>query len=522
MPAQAPLPVRRPWVGLAVLTLPAWLASLELTVTHLALPTIGTQLGASSAQQLWIVDIYAFMLAGAMLAMGSVGDRIGRRRLLLVGSAVFAVASSAAAYAPDAGTLILLRAVMGVAGSTLMPSVLALTAALFPDRARRRVAVGAVIASVSGGTAVGPLVGGWLLEHFWWGSVFLIGVPFMALFLLLGPWLLPETAGAERVRIDVVSAFLTVGCVLPVVYALKRLGAGDAGGAELFLVVFGLVLGVAFVRRQRRLDDPMVDPALFRNPVFAVMLAALMLGIFVLWGTNYATAQYLQLVQGLTPLRAGLWTAPSAVGVIVGSMLAPHLARWVGTGPVIGGGLVVTVCGFVVLAQVDAGGDLVSLVAGSVVVSAGLGPMMALATERVISSAPADRAGPASVMASMAPQLGGALGIAVLGSVVTATYRQRMGGIDLDAPSGAAPRSADAARDSLAGAVDTYNTFPSPPSAQILDTARRAFVDGFRLSAIVSGVVVGLLAVATLRLLPSRRHDREPEHEHRPKAERDA
>ncbi|NUS42399.1 MAG: MFS transporter, partial [Mycobacteriaceae bacterium] len=284
VPAQAPRSVRRPWVGLAVLTLPAWLASLELTVTHLALPTIGTQLGASSTQQLWIVDIYAFMLAGSMLAMGSVGDRIGRRRLLLTGSAVFAAASSAAAYAPNAETLIVLRAVMGVAGSTLMPSILALTAALFPDRARRRVAVGAVIASVSGGTAAGPLIGGWLLEHFWWGAVFLIGVPVMALLLLLGPWLLPETAGGAGARIDVVSAFLTIGGLLPVVYALKRLGAGEAGGAELLLVLLGLILGVAFVRRQRRLDVPMVDPTLFRNPVFAVLLATLMLGIFVLWG----------------------------------------------------------------------------------------------------------------------------------------------------------------------------------------------------------------------------------------------
>lgn len=516
MPAQAPEAVRRPWIGLAVLTLPAWLASLELTVTHLALPTIGTELGASSAQQLWIVDIYAFMLAGSMLAMGSVGDRIGRRRLLLIGSAVFAAASAAAAYAPNPATLIVLRAVMGVAGSTLMPSVLALTAVLFPDRAQRRVAVGAVVASVSGGTAVGPLVGGWLLEHFWWGSVFLIGVPFMALLLLLGPWLLPETAGAAGVRIDVVGAILTVGCVLPVVYALKRVGAGDAGGVEPVLVVVGLVLGVAFVRRQRRLDVPMVDPALFRNPVFAVMLAALMLGIFVLWGTNYATAQYLQLVQGVTPLRAGLWTAPSAVGVIVGSTLAPHLARRVGTGPVIGGGLVVASCGFLVLARIGAESDLIALVAGTVVVSAGLGPMMALATERVISSVPAERAGPASVMASMAPQLGGALGIAVLGSVVTATYRQR---VDHNMPSGASPGSAEAARDSLTGAVDTYNTLPSPANAQVLDAARQAFVDGFRLSAIVSCVVVGLLAVATLRFLPSRRQEVQPEHQPEPNAE---
>lgn len=505
-PGSAPPSGRRAWIGLAVLALPALLASLELTVTHLALPTIGTQLGASSTQQLWIVDIYAFMLAGSMLAMGSVGDRIGRRRLLLTGAAVFAAASSAAAYAPNAETLIALRAVMGVSGATLMPSVLALTAALFPDRSRRRVAVGAVIAAVSGGTAVGPLVGGWLLEHFWWGSVFLIGVPVMALLLLLGPWLLPETGARPQKRVDVVSALLTVGTVLPLVYALKRFGAGEGGGAGLLLVAAGAMMGVAFVRRQRRLDAPMVDPALFRNPAFTVTLAALALGIFVLWGANYATAQYLQLVEGLTPLRAGLWTAPAAAGVIVGSTLAPHLARRVGTGTTVGGGLAVAAVGFAVLAQVGAGGDLASLVTGSVIVSAGLGPMMALATERIVSSAPEERAGSASAMASMAPQLGGALGIAVLGSVITATYRHRM---DDAVPPGTPNGPADAARDNLADAVDTAKSLPAPTNSDVLEAARQAFAGGLRLSAAISCAIAGLLAFATLRFLPSRRDEQE-------------
>lgn len=492
----------RQWLGLAVLMLPALLASLELTVTHLALPTIGADLDAGSAEQLWIVDIYAFMLSGAMLAMGSVGDRIGRRRLLLIGAAVFAAASVLAAYAPTVEALIAVRALMGIAGSTLMPSILALTAVLFPEPNRRRIAIGAVIASVSAGTAIGPLVGGWLLEEFWWGSVFLIGVPVLAPLLVLGPRLLPEQRTSGRSRIDLASALLTIGAVLLVVYALKEVATGSAGPHTVGLLIAGVVLGLLFVRRQQRLTDPMIDLTLFRHAAFSVALLTLALGIFVLWGTSYAIAQYLQLVQGFSPLHAGLWTAPSALGVIAGSTIAPHLANRFPPAMVIGAGLLISALGFAILSQLDAVTGLPTLVIGAIVVSAGLGPMMALATELVISAAPLERAGSASAMASMSPQLGGAIGIAAIGSIIAATYRGQVRGAF---PPDTADQLRARAEDSLAGGIELAERLRPAISDEVADLAREAFTAGFRLIATLSGAATLLLAVVVIIVLRPRR-----------------
>lgn len=472
---------RRAWAGLAVLCVVAVLASLELTVTHLALPSIDAELRPSGTQLLWIVDVYAFLLAGSMLALGAVGDRIGRRRLLLIGATAYGVLSVAAAWAPTAEALIAARALLGIAGATLMPSTLALTATMFRDARQRAVAVGIVIASVSGGTAIGPLVGGALLERFWWGSVFLLGVPVMVLILLLGPMLLPAGETSATARIDVVSVGLSMGAVLPLVWGLKEIAAGGAGWAAGAAVVAGAAVGVLFVVRQRGIADPVVDVRLFRDPAFSVAVATLALGIFVLWGANYYLAQYLQLVQDLSPLRAGLWTAPSAAGVIVGSLLAPRLARRVRPGVVIGAGLTVSAAGFVVLTQLTATSGLGLLVAGSVTVSAGLGPMMALATHEVVSAAPPERAGAAAALSSMAPQLGGALGIAVLGSVVAAVFRRANTGADT---MGAAVAGAD--------------------GGPALTAARDAFTDGIGLAATVSAVLAVVLAICVVAL-PGRR-----------------
>ncbi len=489
---------RREWIGLAVLSLPALLASLELTVTHLALPSIGTDLDASSAEQLWIVDIYAFLLAGSMLALGSIGDMIGRRRLLMIGGAAFAVASVAAAYAPNVEVLIVLRALMGVAGATLMPSILSLTTAMFREPNQRRIAVGAVIASVSVGTAIGPLVGGRLLDSFWWGSVFLIGLPIMGLMLVLAPWFVPERRAERPPRIDVVSGLMTVGSVLPVIYALKMISTGHAALPAYAAGLFGLVLGAFFLRRQRRLDEPMVDLQLFRRSPVAAGLLTLALGIFVLWGTNYAIAQYFQLVRGLDPLEAGLWTAPSAVGVIAGSTLAPHLVKRFRAASVIAAGLLVSAVGFVLLTRVETQQGLGTVVVGSIVVSAGLGPMMALATEMIVSSAPLKRAASASAMASMAPQLGGAIGIAVLGSVVAAVYRQRVDAAISDQLT--ASQAADA-KDSLVAAYDVSRGLDAPYGDDLLQRARDAFTDGFQLSAGLSAMIMLALAVAVITML---------------------
>ncbi|WP_344147322.1 MFS transporter [Kribbella yunnanensis] len=462
---------RREWVGLGVLALPALLASLELTVTHLALPSIAADLHPSGSELLWIVDVYAFLLAGSLITMGTLGDRIGRRRLLLGGAALYGVASVLAAFANGPGVLIAARALMGVAGSTLMPSVIALVAAMFKNPAQRSVAIGIVVASVSGGTAIGPLVGGWLLDSFHWGAVFLIGVPIMVALLIAGPRLLPEYRAPGGKRLDPLSAVLSMAAILPIVYGLKHLAADGFAWQWLAAVAGGVILGVVFVVRQRRLPDPMIDLQLFTSRVFSTASIALGLAIFVLWAVNYAIAQFLQLVHGLDPLTAGLWTAPSAVGTIAGSLLAPRLARRIAPGTVIAGGLTLAVAGFGVLI---ATGPLPLLVTGSIIISAGLAPTMALATDLIIGAAPTERAGTAAAIASTAPQLGGALGIALLGSLITVAYRHQTGATDLT-------------REALA-----------------VPAARDAFTDAFHLSAAVSAAL--LLATAAL----TARHLRTP------------
>ncbi len=502
-PARGDRAGTREWIGLAVLALPALLASLELTVTHLALPSIAADLSASSEQLLWIVDIYAFLLASSLVTMGAWGDRIGRRKLLLIGSAAYGIASVLAAYAPDAPTLIAARAVMGVAGSTLMPSTLSLTATMFRDARQRAVAISTIIASVSGGTAIGPLVGGWLLEHFWWGSAFLVAVPVMVLLLLVGPLLLPEHRDPSPGRLDLPSAALSLLAVLPVVYGVKRMAADGVAVPTAAAVVAGMAMAAVFVRRQRRLTDPLVDLRLFADRTFATAVATLAFGIFVLWGSNYAIAQYLQLVSGLSPLHAGLLTAPSAAGVIAGSLLAPRIARRVRAAVVIGLGLALSAVGYLMLAAVDPGDGLALLVAGAVVVSAGLGPMMALATDMVVGSAPVERAGAASAISATAPQIGGALGIAVLGSVITAVYRRAMEeGAAADLPG----EWGTAARDNLAAAAAAAERLPVAVADPLLVAARAAFTSGFQVTATISAVLMtglGVLVLVALRPGPS-------------------
>ncbi|MPZ62227.1 MAG: MFS transporter [Propionibacteriales bacterium] len=497
-PEPAPEPAgRREWIGLAVLALPALLASLELTVTNLALPSIGRDLVASSTQLLWTVDIYAFLLSGSLITMGAWGDRVGRRRVLLIGAAGYGAASLLAAYAVNIEMLIAARALMGVAGATLMPSTLTLTAALFAHPRQRATAIGVIIASVSGGTAIGPLVGGWLLDRFWWGSAFLLAVPVMVLLLLLVPVLLPEHRGPDRRRLDIRSALLSIAAVLPIVYGVKQIAAGGADVTAVLPVVGGIAMAAIFVDRQRRLADPFIDLSLFRNRIFATAAATLALGIFVLWGSNYAIAQYLQLVEGLTPLDAGLWTAPSALGVIAGSTLAPRLAHRYEPTRIIGTGLVLSTIGYAVLTQVGGHNGLAILVTGAVIVSAGLGPMMALATDMLIGAAPPERAGAAAAISTTAPQLGGALGIAVLGSVITATYRRMVDG----AASADAPDTAVTAfEDNLSATSAASEQLAEPLATQLLNTARDAFVTGFQLAAVISAMLMaGTAALIIVR-----------------------
>jgi DHA2 family multidrug resistance protein-like MFS transporter len=486
-------------VGLAVIALPCLLYSMDLTVLFLAVPKLSVDLRPSSIQLLWITDIYGFLLAGSLITMGTLGDRVGRRRLLLVGAGAFGAASVLAAFSTSAGMLIAARALLGVAGATLAPSTLSLLRNMFADPRQRTAAIGVWIASFSAGGAIGPLAGGVLLERFWWGSVFLIGVPVMVLLLVVGPVLLPESRDPEAGRLDLRSAALSLAAVLLVIYGLKGVAQDGLGWPPVLSMVAGLAVGVVFVRRQRALADPLLDLRLFRLPAFSAALVTNTLGFFVGFAGLLFVAQSLQLVLGLSPLRAGLWTVPSGGGFIVGSLLTPLLARRLRPALVMAGGLALAAVGFGLLTQVDPAAGLALLVTGSVVFSLGLAPVFTLAADLIVGAAPPERAGVASGISETSSELGGALGIAILGSLATALYRSQV----IDAiPAALSPETAAAARDTLGGAAAVAGQLPDQVGAQLLEAARHSFTHGLQLAFAVSAALaigIAILAVALLR-----------------------
>jgi DHA2 family multidrug resistance protein-like MFS transporter len=498
---------RREWVGLAVLALACVVYAMDLTVLHLAVPHLSADLEPSSAQLLWIADIYGFMVAGALITMGTLGDRIGRRRLLLIGAAAFALASFLAAFSTSAEMLIVARALLGIAGATIAPSTLSLIRNLFHDAGQRTFAVGVWITAYSLGGALGPLLGGVLLEFFWWGSVFLLGVPVMALLLVLGPILLPEFRDPQAGRLDLTSAALSLVAVLAVIYGLKQMAQDGFGPLPSAAIVVGLALGFAFVRRQSRLADPLIDLRLFRVPAFSASLVVYTLGILVLFASFLFIYQYLQLVLELSPLMAGIWTLPSFGSFIAGSMLAPIFVKRVRPAYVMAVGLAVAAVGLLFLTQVGAESGLTVLVSSSVVYSLGIAPIFTLANDLILGAAPPERAGAASAISETGAELGGALSIAVLGTLGTAVYRSQVAdGI----PAGVPAETADTARDTLGGAVAVSGELPAGLAAQVLDAAREAFTQGFQVVAFTSAVTAALAALGVAVFLREVRGPTEP------------
>ena len=489
---------RREWIGLAVIALPCLLYSMDLTVLNLAVPHLSADLKPSASQLLWIVDIYGFLVAGSLITMGTLGDRIGRRRLLMIGAAAFGAASVLAAFSTSAEMLIATRALLGIAGATLAPSTLSLIRNMFLDPEQRTVAIGVWVTSYSVGGAIGPLLGGVLLQYFWWGSVFLLGVPVMVLLLVVGPTLLPEFRDPKAGRLDLLSAAQSLAAVLLVIYGLKKLAENGVGWLPAATIAAGLVIGTLFVRRQRGLDDPLIDLRLFLVPAFSASLATYTLGTLVAFGAYIFISQYLQLVLGLSPLHAGLATVPSMAGFIAGSMMVPAIAKRFAPAYVMGSGLIVSAIGFGILTQVDRPSGLAVLIAGSIIYSVGLSPVVILATDLIVGSAPVERAGAASAISETSSELGGALGIAVFGSIGTAVYRMAM----WDAvPAGLSPQATEAARSTLGGAVSVAGQLPGQPGAQLLESARAAFTQAFELTAAISVVVSLVTAIGAMVLL---------------------
>ena len=492
----------REWAGLALLALPCLLVSMDAHVLNLAIPQLTSDLRPTNAQLLWIVDSYAFLVAGSLMTMGALGDRVGRRRMLLIGAAAFGLASLLAAFSTSPAMLIAARALLGVAGATLMPSTLALIRVMFSDPRQRTTAVGVWTASFALGGVLAPVVAGILLRHFWWGSVFLVAVPPIVVLLALGRVLLPESRDRDAGRVDIASAALSLVGVLSAVYGLKRAAQHGLDPVAGVALATGLCLAGAFLRRQHGLANPWIDLALFRRRGFSMPLAANSLSFFVLYGTQFFIAQYLQLVLGLSALRAGLWTIPSALGYLVGSALAPVAAQRVRPAWLMSASLATCAAGFGLLTLVGPESGLPLVVTGSVVFSLGLAPVYVLTTEVAVTSAPPERSGSASGILETTANLGGALGIAFLGSLGGAIYRDAM---TASGSLGIPPQLWEDARLTLGGAVATAARLPDPLAGELAGSARDAFTLAFcTVEAVGAGIMTALAVGAALLLRPER------------------
>ncbi|MDV6011317.1 MFS transporter [Haloechinothrix sp. LS1_15] len=489
----------REWTGLAVLSLPVLVLATDLTVLLLAMPSITADLQPGASAMLWILHIYGFTIAGFLITMGRLGDRIGRRRLLLTGAAAFAALVVVAAYSVHPAMLIAARALLGVAGATLMPSAFALLRSMFHDAGQRRFAISVQMAAFMAGAALGPLLGGVLLEFFWWGSVFLINLPALALLLAVGPWLLPEYRDPDAQRLDLPSVGLSLGAMLGVIYALQEAVEHGFAARHLLVLVAAVALGVVFVRRQRRLADPLLDLTLFAHRRFSASLGAVLLSGFSLAGAFLLLTQYLQWVLELTPLQAGLWTLPYVLASLVGALLAPLLVRWVRHAYAMALGMLACVVGAAAAATIGVAAGLPEVVAWFALAGLGQGVAMTLGSDLIISTAPVERAGSAAAMQEVSGELGAALGMALVGSLGALVYRVTMGRV---LPEQVPDGVAETAERTIAGAVDAAERLPGPIAEQVLVAAREAFSHALTSAlwiAAFSCAVVAVLVVVTLR-----------------------
>lgn len=500
----------RRWTALAVLTLPVLLISIDMSVLGIAVPALSADLKPSSAQLLWIIDLYSFLLAGLLIVMGALGDRIGRKRILLIGAPVFGVASLMAAFSTSAEMLIAARALLGIGGATLMPSTLGLLRSIFHDRVERRTAIAVWAAAFSGGTALGPTVGGFLLEHFQWGSVFLLNVPIIAIFLAIAPWLLPESKDPEPGPFDPLSAVLSIAGLISVVYALKTGVKGFTWVVALALVT-GLIILTAFIRRQLRTAHPMLDMNLFRTPAFSSAVSINVISMFTLMGVMFFFPQYLMLVEGLGAAEAGLWLVPLSAAAVVGTFLAPLLARFAQARTVIMCGLACIIGGFAVAHFLEEATGMFLFVCTSILVGTGAGLAETLTNDVILSAAPLNRAGAAAAISETGYEFGGAMGTAVLGTVGLAAYTATVTERAADIP-GMDPGLVQDAGHTLAEAHAIASTLPDGGQA-LRELANSAFMAGMDLVAVVCIAMVTVAVVVAWRGIP---RDEELQHlEHR-------
>ncbi|WP_407110007.1 MFS transporter [Streptomyces sp. DSM 116494] len=494
--------VKRPgrWLALSVLVLAVLLVAVDATVLGLATPYISEDLAPTGSQLLWIGDVYSFVIAGLLVSMGSLGDRIGRKRILLYGAAAFGAISVLNAYAHTPELMILARALLGVAGATLMPATLALIRNLFHDPRERSLAIGIWGATASAGTAVGPVLGGFLLEHFWWGSVFLINLPVMAVLVVVGIKLLPESRTADPGPWDMTSVVLSLAGMIGVVYAVKETASHGVTSPAMAAGVVGAAALYAFVRRQLTLPAPLLDMRLFRHRGFSGAVLADLLTILGLSGLVFFLSQYLQLVQGRRPFEAGLAELPAAIGAVAAGLLAGRAARRFSVRSVVAGGLAAIGLSLAALTVIGQSTGYPLLGAALLFVGLGAGFSFTVTADVILSSVPKEQAGAASAVSETAYELGAALGIAVLGSIVTGVYR------DFTGPAGTPAE----AHESLGGAVEAASRLPATIADPMLEAARQSFVDGLTLAAGTGATVLLTASAAAWFMLRDQRLDDTP------------
>ncbi|MDF3300002.1 MFS transporter [Streptomyces tropicalis] len=485
------------WVVLVVLCVSLLLVAIDATVLHVAVPAVTEDLRPGAIELLWIVDTYPLVCAALLILFGTLGDRVGRRRILLLGYGLFGVASALAALAQNPLTLILARGLLGVGGAMIMPATLSLLRQVFPDRRERALAIGVWSAVAAVGAAVGPLLGGFLLEHFWWGSVFLVNIPLMLVSLPVGRLLLPESTGERDGPWDVAGALMAAGGMFGAVLGVKRLGGGEDALSPLTLVplLVGAVLLAAFVRRQRRRPHPLVDLGMFARPAFSTSVGCIVLAMLALVGLELIAAQYLQLVLGLSPLQTGLRLLPLTFAAMAAGLAGARMLRRFGPRRMVCAGFCLTAAAVLSLTAMGGRDDARLLLAGFVLLGFGLETTLFGAYESMLSEAPAARAGGAAAIGETSYQLGAGIGIALLGTVMNAAYAP--------GPAAAHGVPAGAAREashSLGEAYEVSDRIGGPAGEVLRRVARDSFVHGLHVTLLVSAGLLLLGAVMALRL----------------------
>ncbi len=488
----------RRWWTLGILCLSLVMIIVGNTVLNIALPTLIREIDATSAELQWMVDVYALVFAGLLLTGGALGDRFGRKGVLTTGLVIFGVASVLAAVADSAGQVIITRGIMGVGAALVMPATLSILITVFPPQERARaIAVWAGLAGA--GAAIGPIAGGWLLEHFWWGSVFLVNLPVIAVALVGGRFLVPTSRDPRQVPLDPVGAGLSIVALASLLYAIIEAPThGWTGGPTLMAAGVGMVVGLLFAAWELRSSHPMLDLRFFKNPRFTSASAAIMLVFFALFGTFFLLTQYLQLVRDYSALQAGLHTLPAPLTIMVMAPMSSKLVERFGTRMVVAIGLAVVAAGLALASKLGVDTPYLLLAVSLVILASGMAMSMVPATTAIMTSLPLGKAGVGSAVNDTTRELGGALGVAVLGSLVASHYASAIGRVPgFDGPSEAvARRSLGAALQVAAGAGER--------GPDLAAAARSAFVDAMGLAYSVAAAVVLVAAAMIARFMPAR------------------